>query len=101
MTKEQLHPLRKFAISNWMDGKTVSGRVTPNCGTSVSDDHRADGSASMIPKVFPSASLQYACHPAPGIGIFGVMTFPPASTILRVNSSTLRVNSSTEWTCSR
>ena len=29
MTKEQLHPLHKFAIPNWMDGKTVWDALPP------------------------------------------------------------------------
>src|SRR5215469_15227930 len=44
--------------------------------------------ACITPKRFPSVSSQYAKYPTPGIGVFGVINFPPAFFTAATDAST-------------
>src|SRR5215472_17966966 len=53
------------------------GHVSSECDFLLRT-HFAFASACITPKRFPSVSSQYAKYPTPGIGVFGVINFPPA-----------------------
>lgn len=49
--------------------------------------HEAFGSDSIMPKMFPSVSLQYASQPTPGMAILGSATVPPLASAFFTCSS--------------